>query len=260
MRKLILLLLINTLTCQLGFSQNLIHGEDSTAYELKIKKLDSLFNETEKQYNQIVDSLKNDLAHYKAKEDYFAVALEDQSNQFALIVTGLLALLALLSYGGYKYELSRMKKAVKKQLAVQMVEFEEYKTKIKVLDSSLNTSAANTFVTVANNYAKEEIWNLALEFYLCAARDHASSAVLQMELDSNKMEIEKEKRYEFVLGSLKPATEALNEIKTDDSYKEAVKNKIDFIIQQLDFLAGIDFEEAKDLVAELRIGIKNYIK
>ena len=260
MRKLFLLILVNTLIYQIGTSQSPINENDSIAIELRVKKLDSLLNETEIQYTQIVDSLKSDLTHYKAKENYFAVALEDQSNRFALIITGLLALLALLSYGGYKFELSRMKKDVEKQLANQMQEFEDYKIKIKALDSSLNTSAANTFVTVANNYAKEEIWNLAFEFYLCAARDHASSALLQMELDSNEDEITKEVRYQFVLGSLQPATEMLNKIKANDSFKEVIKNKIDFIILQLDFLASIDYEEAKDLVAEIRIGIKNYVK
>jgi len=259
MKNILLFITIITITLN-GFSQTQALQSDSTEVELKIQKLDSLLHQTEIHFTQLNDSLKNELIHYKAKEDYFSVALEDQSNRFALIVTGLLALLALLSYGGYKYELSRMKKDVEKQLTEQMVEFEEYKTKIKTLDSGLNTSAANTFVTVAKNYSKEKQWNLALEFYLCAARDHASSALLKKELNGDSKEEDKSITFQFVIGSLKPATEMLNNLKADNSFKELIQNKTEFLIQQLDNLKNIDCEEVKDLVAELRIGIKNYIK
>lgn len=261
MNKIFVLIFLTTaLANESVIAQKKNEVEDSAKYALKIERIDQLFENAEIKYGQIIDSLEKELVHYKAKEDYFSVALEDQSNRFALIVTSLLGLLALVSYGGYKYELSRMKKDVEKQLAEQMSEFVEYKTKIKILDSSLNTSAANTFATVANNYAKENECNLALEFYLCAARDHAASVLLEMELDSNHEKIDKKTKYQFVLGSLYPATEMLNKIKADNSYKKAIKEKANFLIQSLDFLGNIDFEEIKDLVAELRIGIKNYIK
>ena len=260
MKNILLLITIMTITIN-GFSQIQTLQSDSTEVDLKIHKLDSLLHQTEIHFTQINNSLKNELIHYKAKEDYFSVALEDQSNRFALIVTGLLALLALLSYGGYKYELSRMKKDVEKQLAEQLVEFEEYKTKIKILDSGLNTSAANTFVSVANNFSKEKKWNLALEFNLCAARDHASSAQLQKELNKDsKEEEDKSITFKFVLGSLESATEMLNKLKADNSFKELIQNKTEFLIQQLDKLNNFDYEAVKDLVAEFRIGIKNYIK
>ena len=261
MKNFLLLITILTITIN-GYSQTRTLNIDSTDLELKIKKLDNLLKQTEIHFTQISDSLKTELIHYKAKEDYFSIALADQSNRFSLIITSLLALLALLSYGGYKFELSRMKNDVEKQLAEQMIEFKEYKTKIKSLDSGLKSSSANTFVTVANNYAKENQWNLAFEFYLCAARDHANSALLQMELnvDSKEKEEDKSKTFQFVLGNLNPAIEMLNNLKADNSFKKDIKNKIEFILEQLDDLNSVDFDEVKDLIAELRIGINNYIK
>ncbi len=241
-----------------SFSQNEADEKDSVEEHFEVIQLEKSLDELKEKIKSVNDSLNREIENYESKEDYYSVALEDQSNRFALIVTGLLAILALVSYSGYKIEIHRLRKNVAKLLHEQKTEFEDYKKRILKLDSGLSTSAANTFSTVADNYFREESWLLSLEFSLCAARDHANSAMLDIELGNDSKE--DKDRYEFVVGNLESAVDAQNRIKSNDKLKDAVSNRLDFLIEQLNSLSDVQYEEVQDLVAELRIGLKNYAK
>ena len=52
----------------------------------------------------------------------------------------------------------------------------------------------------------------------------------------------------------------LNKIKTDTTLKNEVDKKKERLKEDLNQIDNTDSEEVKDLVSEIRIGIKNYIK
>ena len=77
---------------------------------LKIEKLNKLVNFK-------TDSLEKELLYFKVKEDYYSTALSDQANRFTLIISGILALLALLSFGLFKNEVSKIRLETDKKLS-----------------------------------------------------------------------------------------------------------------------------------------------
>jgi hypothetical protein len=155
---------------------------DTESYQKKICEMDSTLSAIQSNFNSINDSLKTEIDKYQAREDYLSVSLEDQASRFSLIVTGLLALAALLSFTGYKIEITRLNKIVEKQLEVQKLEFEQYKSKIENIDSHLRSSSANTFVSIAMNFEKEGSYALSLYYFISAATDHSRSTIISKEL------------------------------------------------------------------------------
>jgi hypothetical protein len=210
--------------------------------------------------NSLIDSLNKELIYYRVKEDYFSDALGDQSNRFALIVTGILALMALVSFGSIRYEMIRIKKGMGKQLSDQMQEFNDYKEKIKSIISSLNVSRANTFSLIAKLATDNKEWLPVLSFNLSAARDHSISAMIEIEAMEKDDKLDKNEEFKFVINNLKKAIDALDEIKKVPTLKQGIKDHLKDFIDDINLIDKVDFNEVKDLVAEIRNGINNYIK
>ena len=79
--------------------------------EAKIKNIENLLKFKS-------DSLNKELLYYKVKEDYYSTALSDQGNRFTLILSGILAVFALVSFGAFKYEISNIKKETNQKLKI----------------------------------------------------------------------------------------------------------------------------------------------
>lgn len=245
----------------LSLGQNLPPKSDYSQLEDRLNELSKSVAELiQDQKNTITsnDSLKKELQYYKIKEDYYSDALGDQSNRFALIVAGILSLMAFVSYSGFKYELKRMKKDTEKQLSVQTSEFEKYKTSIKILDSSVQKSMSNTFVVLGNIFWNTEQWVSALQYHLYAARDQAYSALSDIEI--YKGEKDEKDNFKTTIANLKEAKRSLNKITINDDLKKETKNKLDIMIDSLDSLKDVDIVEVKDLVAEIRTRLNSYTR
>ena len=150
------------------FSQNNNSKADSIHFEKKMNHLIGLVNDFDlenKQSKNKIKSLEEELLFYRVKEDYFSVALGEQANRFAMIIGGLLGILALLSFGGFRYELNRIIKKTDKRLNTQSLEFKEHKKYVVKIDKSLNATAANNFISIAISFQKEKNWVKSLQFY-----------------------------------------------------------------------------------------------
>lgn len=104
--------------------------------------------------NKLNKELSNELIIYKAKEDYFAAALKDQSTRFAQIVTTLFGLLALMSFSWYKYE----KKIIN--------EFEGIKNENQILNSRISQTTSNGYIMIAFKLKDAESYFNAMEYTL----------------------------------------------------------------------------------------------
>ena len=240
---------------------------DSTKIDKKIDELNNTLSTIQSRYQSINDSLEIEISKFQAREDYLSVALEDQASRFSLIVTGLLALAALLSYVGYKFELNRLKSKIEKQLENQKDDFKKYRNKIEGIDSSLRMSSANTYVTISTNFAKEEQYHLALEYSICAARDNSKSLLIDIELNKDADNVDSFKLIEkddckTIIANLEYAIDMLTKVKSTniDLHKTHLSEIKSNISENLSIINNVDNEDVADLVAEMRIGIKNFIK
>ncbi|MBU8893191.1 MAG: hypothetical protein KOO66_10460 [Bacteroidales bacterium] len=207
--------------------------------------------EIEKTDKEKLDSfnieLKNQLIIYKAKEDYFAAALGDQSNRFALIVTGLLAFMALLSFSWYKVE----KMKINNKFNSFREEFNEMKNEYKCMESDLNSNNANSCVLIAQTLLEDNDFVGAFQYRIKAVWGGCKSQSL---LDN--------KDYSFVpeVSNLKNAIEHLDEIKKDVNLKEKLSKNRAAINEYIETIQKTKNEDIKDLCAEIRISMKNYLK
>jgi hypothetical protein len=204
------------------------------------------------------DSLNKLLIHYRVKEDYYSTALGEQSNRFSLIIAGLLGFLALVSFGTFRFELNRIIKKTDEQLNIQTKEFESHKKNVLKLEKNLATTSGNNFSTIAQDFQRKEEWVFALVYHICASREHFYAS--EIKHNEEIKEEEKSEIYKYVIGNLNPAIFCLNQIKLDNSLKDKVLEEIDQLKKDLKEIDKLDYDEVQDIISEIRIGIRDYIK
>jgi hypothetical protein len=271
--KILLGLLLTIATCSL-FAQNKSQLEIKTLQtqidssivtnirnEKKISEIESFIEKTvnfNKYLKKENDSLNKLLIHYRVKEDYYSTALGEQSSRFSLIIAGLLGFLALVSFGTFRFELNRIIKKTDEQLNIQTKEFESHKKNVLKIEKNLATTSGNNFSTIALDYERKEEWVYALVYHICSSREHFYAS----EIKNNKeiKEEEKSEAFKYVIGNLSHAVFCLNKIKLDDSLKDKVIEEKDQLKKDLKEIDKLDFDEVQDIISEIRVGIRDYIK
>ncbi|SOS48860.1 conserved exported hypothetical protein [Tenacibaculum dicentrarchi] len=247
---LIILLLFNI---SLSISQN-----DS----LNKIQFENLNKKIEHQNNTLLknnDSLRIKLLSYQAKEDYFSVALADQSNRFVLITGTIIGLLALISFAGFRNEITRLKKQYENQVDILKKEFKEHQTKTLKHDYSLEIASGNIFALAAQTFENKHNLFLALEFYLSSARAHSKAGVL-MKKDDSKDSKDVEDTIVYARVNIEKAIELLKTITVDEEHIEICKEKKEDLISELNDIIETKDSDLIDLCSECRIIIKNYTK
>jgi hypothetical protein len=271
--KILLGLLLAIATCSL-FAQNKSQLEIKTLQaqidssivtnirnEKKISEIESFIDKTVS-FNKFLkkenDSLNKLVIHYRVKEDYYSTALGEQSSRFSLIIAGLLGFLALVSFGTFRFELNRIIKKTDEQLNIQTKEFESHKANVLEIEKNLATTSGNNFSTIALDCERKEEWVYALVYHICSSREHFYAS----EIKNNKeiKEEEKSEVFKYVIANLNRAIFCLNKIKLDDSMKDIVIKQKDELKKDLKKIDKLDFDEVQDVISEIRVGIRDYIK
>lgn len=239
-------IVISLFTCMSAFSKEDINRKssvDSISSILKAKV--ELIQNSEIKLKKLNEELKNQLIIYKAKEDYFAVALEDQSNRFALIVSILAASLGLISFSWYKSE----KKRINKKFVSFEIEFNKIKTDSKNLERKLLSTSGNAYSLIATLASKDKAIVAAFEYKISAARDFYKSDLLEDKID-----------HSVTLSNLKYAKKVFEEIiKNDKSVDQLLEHK-DSIFEDLNVMKHADNDDILYLAAEIRNSINSYLK
>lgn len=241
-------------------SNDSIKNKSELEVNLLTKKIDSLKKELADikknaiEYNQ---TLEENIEFYKAKEDYFAAALSDQATRFGLIITGLLAILAFVSYGVFKFEIKQIQKNTKKQLTKQNEKFKEFTERVNLIDKDLKYSQANIFASIGLYFSGKKDYITAIKYHLRSAE---YNGYYQKRILINK-EIKKEEKddhYQLVLNNLSIADDFLDEIKTQVE-KDDLKEDLEYLNKILDEISDLDFDKLKLKVAEFRVKMNNAI-
>lgn len=243
MKYIYLIFLFFTTICYPSKQNQNNFSRDSTISILN-KKLE-ISNSNEKELKKLNDDLKNQVTIYMAKEDYFAAALGDQSNRFVLIVSILVASLALISFSWYKTEQKKINGKFKKF----KVEFENLKTENKKVESKLHATSGNAFASIALTAKKDEFHVSALEFYICAARDFYISDTLKEKTN-----------YTTSITNLKFAKTTLEEITKKEDLKEKLTNKKENIFKNLEQLQKCEDDSIIEYVVLIKKDINDFIQ
>ena len=198
--------------------------------EMELKQIDEL-----KAYNK---ELKEELIMYKAKEDYFAAALSEQTGIFSLIVIGLLTLAGFGSLSWLRSE--------KRNIIAQ---FDKFKSDFKRIEKKhektllkLHITAGNSNTSIANNYRANKTYILAMRFSILSTVQHCKV-----------QELREEKNYKTAIVNLKNAVSDVKIIRSDDGLKRGLRLGKAFLIEKIDEIALTDNSEIKSLCAELRV-------
>lgn len=239
-------IIISLLAYTSAFSKEDINRKSSVDSISSILKAKVELNQnSEIKLKKLNEELKNQLIIYKAKEDYFAVALEDQSNRFALIVSILAASLGLISFSWYKSE----KKRINKKFVSFEIEFNKLKTDSKNLERKSLSSSGNALSLIATLARKDKAIIAAFVYNISAARDFYKSELLEGKID-----------HSVTLANLKYAKKVFEEIiKNDKSVDQLLEHK-DNIFEDLNEMKQSDNDDILYLAIEIRNSINSYLK
>ena len=212
---------------------NLLHTE----YELN--KAEFKTSDTSK-----ID-LENELLTYKAKEDYFIAALDEQATRFALIITGLLVFAGLISFGWYQNE----KRLINKKLRDFRNEFNELKNENEDLEAMLRITASNAFKLISNTMSSSGELIGALSYIVTAASEGMQAQIIGKKDDNNIVE-----------SHLNRALIFIKSIKKDKKLKEELNDQYKSISKNIDIINNSDNETLKNLCAKIRVEINDYLQ
>lgn len=202
----------------------------------------------EQSQSQKLDSinrnLKEQLIIYKAKEDYFAAALSDQSNRFILIVTILLALLGLFSFSWYSVE----KKKINRKFKSFGEEISKMKKENAALNADLCKTSGNAYAVISKTERRSGSYINSFRFAICAARENTKAKMG----NGNDFSIaivhlnEAKKDFEIIVKDVINVSQVIE-----------IKNGV---FDDLDIIHMSNAEEIKVLCSEIRVAVSNFTK
>jgi hypothetical protein len=252
-----IIILIIFFSFKICYSQSKVLNRNINEINIKVEKLNQNINNlkieinkqkliNENSQNEII-TLNKDLLFYKVKEDYYATALSEQSTRFALIVSGILALFALISFSGFKYETARIQKESDSKIIRHKKLLKNYSKKLKGTKGKLLAARANLNITIAVILKKEKDYSNAFNYYVSGAKDR----IYKKKIEDDKSDV--------LLHNLNSAKEMLDKI-TNDEMKKSLLEKKDLINKYLTKISVIKNDEVQILCSKIRVKYEELIE
>lgn len=162
-------------------------------------------------------TLKEDLLHFRIKEDYYTTALEEQANRFSLIVATVVGIIGLISFAGFKREVSMVKSEYKSQIEEvkkKLIGFNEFTIYAEI---SIKKATSNFYSNLGHDFIDESNFVSAFNSFFASARDRITIFNLINRLNNQKdYESDSKRSLELAILDLKHCDEALNKIIIDE--------------------------------------------
>jgi hypothetical protein len=207
-------------------------------------------------YKRKVDSLNREILYYKVKEDYYASALSEQSSKYIFISSGILAILAIISFGIFKVELFRLKNFTRKKVNKQTKVFDDFKIDFNNLKISSLLTQANVFASIGVHFRKEGDLILSFSYHLDSAEFNVNYRNLLSIKNGKKI---KTKHCETVLSNISIANDIIDEIILEETLKLEMKKKSKRLLKSLDRIYTVESKTVKNKISELRMKLTDYI-
>lgn len=146
---------------------------------LQGKVIDSLVQENNsfKIYANSIESMnaaiEKELVYYRAKEDYFTTALENQTAFYCTVIGVCAALVGFLSYGWYRRTLTKFKKAVEDLRAEQ----KEIYAETGLIRKDLYKTSYNVHISMADSSLESRDFSSSFMHNIAAAYAGACSQI-----------------------------------------------------------------------------------
>lgn len=246
--KIIFLILLLTVNISIAQTDSIKYDVNGLAKLEKIKLTqDSLSIEIGELNLQLIENLKNkdslnrELLYYKVKEDYYSSALSNQTNKFGVIITVIVGLFALISFGAFKYEIIRLNEESDEKFIKQKKLFKKQKKKNGKIKSSLERARGNLHVTIALLLKKEENYKAAFIYYIMGARDRL--------VDIKRYSIDEE--YPVLIQNLNSAMKMLGKITPSKNVIEYLNKENEAINKCLNKLLKTENLKVRNLTSEI---------
>jgi hypothetical protein len=252
MNKFRLLLLLICLSSSL-FGKPLNQNQPPDKEFIEINKHIKLLESQVEKLNSKNDSLLKQQIIFKAKEDFYSCALSDQATKYSLITGSLIALLALISYATFKYELNKIQTDFKNELEKHTAGDKEIRDKHLLGIARAYVNGGNTNQIVKLHHEDKEQWLLAVYYNLFAAYNHFLASLEFKE--TNLAEKDRISKSELNL-----VTELLNEIialidKFSEDDKFTTEQTMNYK-KWLDIMTKPGNDDLNDLLATIRTKLK----
>lgn len=205
---------------------------------------------------QRVDSLAAVFERHQIAEDFFASALDEQANRFALILTGLLGIGALITFAGFRQEVRRVETDIKAALS----QHEELSASMERRESGMEIftrrTAGNTYAAFAGHYlSQRQPWMAVVPHLLAAGHFYAYYSLSPKERDSAAPSVNDRHAGR---SNLKLTLRSLNSIPAEKRTLAAQRLQQDRqrIEEALGLLRQYGDEHADDLLADIRVSLR----
>ena len=221
-------------------SDSLLISNDS----LSVKK-----NEAKKNIlhsKQSYESLNKELLYYRVKEDYYATALSNQADYFIFIITIILTLISLVSFGGFNYKINQLKKEYEIKSNKNKKIIKKAKRNFNKMKYEFYSTRGNLNILISSMFKEKSQYDNAFIYTLMAAK----ARVL------NKKDLNR--NHTSAVSNLKNALNSLGKISSVDEKNNLLDHK-KIIYKALKKISNSKGNEITSLVANVRVEYDNII-
>jgi hypothetical protein len=203
-----------------------------------------------------IDSLQKELIYYRVKEDYYSDALAMQTAIFGIIIAILVSGASLISWKYVKYKFIQIKEYTEKQLADVLGEFNIIDRKFDGVTSDLYTSEGNLAVSQGLISNDNKQFHIAFNYYVIGGVAYSRARLIKF---GDAEDTATDQNYHSVITSLENAKDIFKSIKTQGKYKDHFKKYFVLMNNEFNSISQVKNQTVIDLLAELRVSVKDYI-
>lgn len=246
MKKSLMLSFIIISTFFVGYAQ-----QDSlkiSEFDLKLLSLGNKINELEKKN----DSLMTQHLIYKIKEDFYFTAISDQTTKYSLITGTLIALLALISYATFKYELKKLEEKFNLELKNHSNRDKEVLDNhhIGLARSYVNGGNSNQILKIILEERKD--WIEASYYNLFAAYNHFLASCEFLSSSEDDKESIASSELKLVESILEETIDLISKIENEKKFSSEKSKRIK---KWFDKITCSENDKLKYLIAKIRVQI-----
>ncbi len=232
-----------------------ICNSNTNAMQVDSMRIDSSFKAIEQKLTSIErinDSLSKETFFYKVKEDYYSEALSNQTTMYGVMTASLLAILSIISFVTFKYELRNLKRTLEEKINKHVENDKKQlgKYQIGLARSYVNGGNVNQIVKI--QYENNNELHGAAYYNLFAAYNHFLAAKEFLDSDaSDKIRISTSE-LALVKKILIETQSIVAKLNKEDVFAKSMAINYMF---WMDEMSKSEDEELKNLVASVRVNL-----
>jgi hypothetical protein len=246
--------LLSTLVLSFALQGSTAAGPSDTvpvAFDSADVKLLSNIGTAQEELAARVDSLSGVVLRHDIGTEFFDSALDEQVNRFALIVGALLALVGLLGYGGFRYEVDRVRRETREEIARYEKKHEDIENKMNNAMMRMALIHGNTLRLISDISVTQGRLGPAFEYALGSAASHHERYRMNTQKNQKSLTVAN--------ANLKTAKKLLARLDLSGRDGSYLQKNVNGLKRSLDELGRSENEETIQETAAMRIQLRKYL-